>query len=77
MECVKTNLDDVLKLSDRNLKDHLTKLEMVLARLFTAGMRANVSKSKLFTEQIEYLAYWITRQAIQPMHKRTEAILIM
>jgi hypothetical protein len=51
-------LDDFLILRNRNnsFKDHLLKLEMVLARLSTAGMRVNISKSKFFTEQIEYLA---------------------
>jgi hypothetical protein len=48
---------------------------MVLARLSTAGMRVNISKSKFFVEQIEYLGYWITRQAIQPMRNKVEAIL--
>jgi hypothetical protein len=30
-------------------------------------MRVNISKSKFFAEQIEYLGYWINRQGIQPM----------
>jgi hypothetical protein len=40
-------------------------------------MRVNTSKSKLFAEQIEYLAqgYWITRQGIQPIRNKVEAIL--
>jgi hypothetical protein len=50
---------------------------MVLARLSTAGMRVNASKSKFFAQQIEYLGigYWITRQGIQPVHSKVEAIL--
>jgi hypothetical protein len=48
---------------------------MVLARLSTAGMRINAEKSKCFTEQIEYLSYWITRKGIQPVHNKVEAIL--
>jgi hypothetical protein len=49
---------------------------MVLARLSTAGVRVNISKSKFFAEQIEYLGYWITRQGIQPIRKnKVEAIL--
>jgi hypothetical protein len=69
-------LDDLLILTNRNnrFKDHLLKLEMVLARLSTADMRVNISKSKFFAEQIEYLGYWITRQAIQPMRNKVEAI---
>jgi hypothetical protein len=45
---------------------------MVLERLSTAGMRLNISKSKFFAEQIEYLGYWITRQGIQPMCNKLE-----
>jgi hypothetical protein len=72
-------LDDLLTLTNRNnsFKDFILKLEMVLARLSTAGMRVNISKSKFFAEQIEYLVprYWITRQVIQPISKKVEAIL--
>jgi hypothetical protein len=38
-------------------------------------MRVKISKSKFFAEQIEYLGYWITRQAIQPISNKVEAIL--
>jgi hypothetical protein len=48
---------------------------MVVARLSTAGMRGNISKSKFFVEQIEYLGYWITRQGIQPIRNKVESIL--
>jgi hypothetical protein len=72
MEYVKTFLDDSLILTNNSFKDHLLKLEMVLARLSTTGMRLNISKSKLFAEQIEYLVpeYWITRKGIQTLRKR-------
>jgi hypothetical protein len=75
MEYVKTYLDDLLILTNSSFKDHLLKLEMVLARLSTAGMRVNISKSKFFAEQIEYLGYWITRKSIQPMRNKVEAII--
>jgi hypothetical protein len=57
MEYVKTYLDDLLIITNRNksFKNHLLKFEMVLSRLSTAGMRVNISKSKFFVEQIEYL----------------------
>jgi hypothetical protein len=77
MEYIKTYLDDLLILtnSSSSFKDHLLKLEMVLARLSTPGMKVNISKSKFFAEQIEYLGYWITRQDIQPIRNKVEAIL--
>jgi hypothetical protein len=64
MEYVKTFLDDLLILTNNSFKYHLLKLEMLLSRLSTAGMRVNISKYKFFEEQIEYLGYWITRQDI-------------
>jgi Reverse transcriptase (RNA-dependent DNA polymerase) len=64
MTYVKTYLDDLLILTNNNFQDHRTKLEMVLARLSTAGMRINAEKSKFLTEQIECLGYWITRKGI-------------
>jgi hypothetical protein len=69
------NLDDLLILTNNSFKYHLLKLEMVLAKLSTAVMRVNISKSKFFAEKIEYLEYWITRQSIQPIHNKVEAIL--
>jgi hypothetical protein len=70
-------LDDLLILTNRNnsFKGHILQLEMVLARLSTAGVRVSISKSKYFAEQIEYLGYWITRQGIQPIRNKVEAIL--
>jgi hypothetical protein len=50
MEYVKTYLDDLLILTNSSFKDHLINLQMVLARLSTAGMRVNISKSKFFAE---------------------------
>jgi hypothetical protein len=70
-------LDDLLILTNNSSKDHLLKLEMVLARLSTSCMRVNISKSKFFAEQIEYLGYWITRKVIQPIRNKVEAILNM
>jgi hypothetical protein len=77
MEHVKTYLDDLSILTNSSFKDHLLKLEMVLTRLSIADMRVNISKSKFFAEQIEYLGYgyWITRQGIQPIRNKVEAIL--
>jgi hypothetical protein len=68
-------LDNLLIITNSSFKEHLLKLEMVLARLSSAGMRVNISKSKFFVEQIEYLGYWITRQGIQPIRNKVEAML--
>jgi hypothetical protein len=72
-------LDDLLILTNSSFKDHLLKLEMVLARLSTAGMRVNISKSKFFAEQMEYLkyGYWINRQGIQSIRNKIEMNAIL
>ena len=52
MEYVKIYLDDLLIITNNSFKEHLHKLETVLARLSTVGVRVNFSKSKFFAEQI-------------------------
>jgi hypothetical protein len=72
-------LDDlmILTTTNSNFNYHLLKLEMVIARLSTAGMRVNISNSKFFEEQIEYLGYWITKQGIQPIRNKVEIDAIL
>jgi hypothetical protein len=79
MEYVKTikYLDDLLLLTNSSFKDHILKLEMVQSRISTTGMRVNISKSKFFAEQIEYLGYWIARQGIQPIRNKVEMNAIL
>jgi hypothetical protein len=77
MEYVKTYLDDLLVLTNISFKDHLIKLEMVLARPSTVGMRVNISIYKFFAEQIEYLECWITRQGIQPIRNKVKINVIL
>jgi hypothetical protein len=69
------NLDDLLVLTNSSSQDHLLKLEMILARPSTAGMRIKIFKYKFIAEKIEYLGYWITRQGIQPIRNKVEKIL--
>ena len=52
MEYVKTYLDDLLILTNKGFKDHLLKLEIVLARLSTAGMRFNAAKSNFLQNKL-------------------------
>jgi hypothetical protein len=79
MEYVKTYLDDLLIRTNSSFKEHVLKLEMVLARLSTAGMRVNISKSKFFAKKIEYLEQgsWITRQGIQTISNKVEINAIL
>jgi hypothetical protein len=50
---------------------------MVLVTLSTTGMRVNISKSKFFAEQIEYLGYWITTQGIQTICNKVKMTSIL
>ena len=43
---------NLLILTNKGFNDHLTKLEIVLARLSTAGMRVNASKSKFLQKKL-------------------------
>jgi dihydroorotate dehydrogenase len=61
MEYVKTYLDDLLILTNR-----INQLQ-----------RVNISKSKFFAEQIEYLGYCITRQGIQPIRNKVDINAIL
>ena len=45
LEYVRTYLDDLLVLSDKSFEDHLQRLEAVLERLATAGLRVHAEKS--------------------------------
>jgi hypothetical protein len=40
-------------------------------------MRMNISKSKFFAEQIEYLGYWITRQGIEAIRNKVKMNAIL
>ena len=39
-----------------------------------AGLKINTNKSHFAVSEIEYLGYWITRNGIQPVHEKIEAI---
>lgn len=74
LEFVRTYLDDLLVITNGTFKDHLERLEMVLQRLKQAGLKVNANKSFFARGELEYLGYWITREGIQPVAKKVEAI---
>ena len=75
LEFALTYLDDLLCITKGTFDDHLEKLERVLVRLQQAGLKINADKSAFCQEQLEYLGYWITRDGIQPMKNKVEAIM--
>ncbi len=75
LEFVRTYIDDLLCLTKGSFEDHLTKLEQVFIRLSQAGLKINANKSFFARPELEYLGYWITREGIQPMKSKVEAIM--
>jgi hypothetical protein len=49
-------------------------LDIVFQRLKETGLKVNAKKSFFGKDELEYLGYWITRQGIQPISKKVEAI---
>ena len=56
------------------LKTIFKKVEEVLIRLQSKGLKVNVHKSNFFKEEVEYLGYFITRQGIKPINAKVEAM---
>lgn len=75
LEFVRAYIDDLLVLTKGNFDEHLDNLELVLQRLQVAGLKVNAVKSFFARGELEYLGYWITRQGVQPVSKKVNAIL--
>ena len=74
LEYIRAYIDDLLCLMSSTWEDHLDKLSKVFTRLREAGLKVNVRKSFFGRSELEYLGYWITRDGIQPISKKVEAI---
>ncbi|HSN67194.1 MAG TPA: reverse transcriptase domain-containing protein [Fusibacter sp.] len=75
LEYCRAYIDDLLILSKGSWDQHLQNLETVLERLQQAGLKVNAKKSFFGKPELEYLGYWITRDGIQPVTKKVQAIL--
>jgi hypothetical protein len=74
LEFVRTYIDDLLITTKSTWNDHLRHLDIVFHRIHEAGLKINAKKSFFGKDELEYLGYWITRQGIQPVSKKVEAI---
>jgi Reverse transcriptase (RNA-dependent DNA polymerase) len=74
LEYVQAYIDDLLVTNKGSFEDHLDKLEAVLIKLQGAGLKVNANKSFFAREGLEYLDYWISRDVIQPLTAKVEAI---
>jgi hypothetical protein len=77
LDFVRTYIDDLLCCTDSTFTDHLEKLREIFKRLREAGLKVNARKSFFAKTELEYLGYWITRDGIQPLAKKVEAIKAM
>ena len=77
LEFVQVYLDDCLVISTTTFADHLAKLQKCLERISDAGLRINADKSYFGRDAIEYLGYWVTRNGIQPLPDKVDAMLKM
>ena len=75
LEYVRAYIDDLLIITKASFEDHLNKLETVFQRLQDKGLKVNAKKCSWVQDQLEYLGYIITRDGIQPILKKVEAIL--
>jgi RNase H-like domain found in reverse transcriptase/Reverse transcriptase (RNA-dependent DNA polymerase)/Integrase zinc binding domain len=74
LEYCRAYIDDLLILTKGDWKEHLRNLDTVLSRLREAGLKVNAKKSFFGRSELEYLGYWITREGIQPVTKKVQAI---
>ncbi len=57
LDYVQAYIDDLLIITRGTMDDHLSKVEMVLAKLCNAGLKVNAAKLFFCTHEIEYLGY--------------------
>ena len=67
-------LDDVL-LSTKDLRTHLTELRALFEAHRVAGLRLNVTKTHLFTEETDYLGYHVSARGIELRKDYVDQIL--
>ena len=77
LDYVRAYIDNILIIARGTLGDHLSKVEMVLAKLRNAGLTVNATKLFFCTHEIEYLVYILTRDGIKPQPKKVQMILAL
>ena len=74
LEHVRAYIDDLLIFTKGDYEDHLNKVGEVMGRLQKAGLKVNAGKSSFAKEELEYLGYWVTREGVQPLPNKVDAI---
>jgi putative transposase len=74
LQFVRVYIDNLLLTSCSTFEEHLEWLKLVFSWLSEAGLKVKANKSHFAVSEIEYLGYWITRDGIQPVLKKVQAI---
>jgi len=77
LESVRAYTDDLIILTKDTWENHLQQLKIVFTRLKGTTLKIHAKKSFFGRTALEYLGYWITRDRIQPLSKKLQAILNM
>ncbi len=75
LEFAQAYIDDILITTKSTFDDHLEKLGVVLSRLENAGLKVNAAKSSFGKTALEYLGFWVSREGIQPVQSKVQAML--
>ena len=73
-EYAQAYIDNLIIITMRSFEDHLQDLDKVLENLESAGLKTNTTKSNFAAHKLEYLGYWISRDSIQLLASKVEAI---
>ncbi|XP_069800966.1 uncharacterized protein [Dendropsophus ebraccatus] len=72
-ECLLIYLDDIIIFSS-SFAEHLERLDVVLGRLEEHGLKLKPTMCHLFQKSIEYLGHVVTRQGVQPIDSKIQAV---
>ncbi|MES9883466.1 MAG: reverse transcriptase domain-containing protein [Sedimenticola sp.] len=66
-------LDDVI-VYGKTFSEHLQRLDVVLTRLFAAGMKLKASKCVLLRKEVAFLGHLVTEGGVKPLLSKVKAI---
>ena len=70
LEFFRVYLEDFLVVTSGSFEDHLAKVEEVVKRLHSGGLKCEIDNWKFELQKVEYLGYIITREGIKPDPKK-------
>ena len=69
----KVRVDDIL-ISGKDDEEHLKNLELVLKRLYEAGLKLKREKCRFFMTEVTYLGFRVNKEAIKPVPEKVSTI---